>query len=181
MLSLWTRNVNADKIVKTFGNAPELLINGSFLLRSPTDVLHKYPHFFLEGGKPKDMDSIMQFFATETWLYDSPPIQGEIYRQFVEDCYKKNLLIMNEMILGDNNRIDLRMIKHPFLNVIAKRDDLVDPESSKSLNKVIGSKDKSILEFDSGHVGACISSRAHIELWPKVGGMVKNQIGMISS
>ncbi len=175
LLSVWTKSINADSIVDTFGNTPSAFINSSFLLRSPIDVLHKYPHFFLEGGKPKDIDSILQFFATETWLYDSPPITGEIYRQFVEDCYKKNLLIKNEMIIGENDKIDLSKIELPFLNVIAKRDNLVDPESSKAINNAIGSLDKSIIEFDSGHVGACISSRAHQELWPKVGDWLKGR------
>lgn len=169
LLSVWTRNINADSLVDSFGNAPGMFINSAFLLRSPIDFLHKYPHFFLEEGGPKDMDSLMQFMATETWLYDSPPIIGEIYRQFVNDCYKKNLLIKNEMIIGENNKIDLSKIKHPFLNVIASRDDLVAPESSRALNEAIGSADKSTIEFNSGHVGACISSRAHQELWPSVG------------
>lgn len=175
LLSVWTKNINADAIVDTFGNAPSAFINSSFLLRSPIDVLHKYPHFFFEGDKPKDIDSIVQFLATETWLYDSPPITGEIYRQFVNDCYKKNLFIKNEMIIGENDKIDLCEIKQPFLNVIAKRDDLVDPKSSKAINNAIGSSDKSVIEFDSGHVGACISSRAHQQLWPKVGDWLKNR------
>ena len=175
LLSIWTKSINADTIVDTFGNTPSAFINSSFLLRSPIDVLHKYPHFFLDGGKPKDLESIMQFFATETWLYDSPPIIGEIYRQFVDDCYKKNLLIKNEMVIDGNKKIDLSEIKQPFLNVIAKKDDLVDPQSSRAINDVIGSVDKSIIEFNSGHVGACISSRAHEELWPKVGDWLKSK------
>lgn len=169
LLSVWTRNINADSLVDAFGNAPGMFINSAFLLRSPIDFLHKYPHFFLEDGGPKDMDSLMQFMATEVWLYDSPPIIGEIYRQFVNDCYKKNLLIKNKLTIGDNNKIDLSKINHPFLNVIASRDDLVAPESSRALNEAIGSADKSTIEFNSGHVGACISSRAHQELWPNVG------------
>lgn len=79
------------------------------------------------------------------------------------------------MVIGDGNKIDLKTIKHPFLNVIAKRDDLVDPKSSKAINDTVGSKDKSILEFDSGHVGACIHSRAHEQLWPKVGQWLKKR------
>jgi class III poly(R)-hydroxyalkanoic acid synthase PhaC subunit len=175
LLSVWTKSINADSVVDTFGNTPSVFINSSFLLRSPIDVLHKYPHFFFEGDKPKDVNSIMQFLATETWLYDSPPITGEIYRQFVNDCYKKNLFIKNEMIIGEKDKIDLSKIKQPFLNVIAKRDDLVDPESSKAINDVIGSLDKSVIEFDSGHVGVCISSRAHQQLWPKVGDWLKSR------
>ena len=174
LLSVWTKSINADSIVDTFGNTPSGFINSSFLLRSPIDFLHKYPHFFFEG-KPKDIDSIIQFFATETWLYDSPPIVGEIYKQFVNDCYKKNLLIKNEMIIGENDKIDLSKIKQPFLNVIAKRDDLVDPASSRAINNAIGSLDKSTIEFNSGHVGACISSRAHEQLWPKVGDWLKSR------
>lgn len=168
LLSVWTKSINADSLVDTFGNAPSAFINSAFLLRSPIDFLHKYPHFFLEGKWP-DIESIMQFIATEAWLYDSPPVIGEIYRQFINDCYHNNLLIKNEMTIGENNKIDLRKIKHPFLNVIATMDDLVAPESSRALNDVIGSTDKSIIEFNSGHVGACISSRAHEELWPSVG------------
>ena len=174
LLSVWTKSINANSIVDTFGNTPSWFINSSFLLRSPIDFLHKYPHFFFEG-KPKDIDSLIQFFATETWLYDSPPIIGEIYKQFVNDCYKKNLLIKNEMIIGKNDKIDLSKIKQPYLNVIAKRDDLVDPLSSRAINNAIGSVDKSTIEFNSGHVGACISSRAHEQLWPKVGDWLKSR------
>ena len=115
----------------------------------------------------------IQFIATEIWLYDSPPIIGEIYRQFVDDCYKKNLLIRNEMTIGKNNRIDLSKIKHPFL--VAIKDDLVAPQSSRAINDIVGSTDKSIIEFNSGHVGTCISSRAHEELWHSVGNWLKQR------
>ena len=76
---------------------------------------------------------------------------------------------------NNNNLIDLSKINHPFLNIVASRDELVAPESSKALNDVIGSLDKSIIEFNSGHVGACISSRAHNELWPTVGEWLKKR------
>ncbi|MFB5600747.1 MAG: alpha/beta fold hydrolase [Nitrososphaeraceae archaeon] len=177
LLSVWTRMINTDSLVNAFGNIPGAFINSAFLLRSPIDYFHKYPHFFLEG-RLKDIESITEFLATETWLYDSRPIIGHIYKQFVEDCYKKNLFIKNKMIINDgknNNLIDLGQIKQPFLNVIASKDDLVAPESSKALNDVIGSLDKSIIEFDSGHVGACLSSRAHKELWPTVGKWLKKR------
>lgn len=175
LLSIWTRNINTDSILNAFGNMPGSFINSAFLLRSPIDYFHKYPHFFLEGTF-RDIDSIMEFFATETWLYDSRPVIGQIYKQFVQDCYQKNLLIKNEMVISENdNAIDLRKIKHPFLNVIASKDDLVAPASSKALNDVIGSSDKSIMEFDSGHVGTCISPKAHRELWPAVGNWLKKR------
>jgi polyhydroxyalkanoate synthase subunit PhaC len=175
LLSIWTRNINTDSLVDAFGNVPGSFINSAFLLRSPIDYLHKYPHFFLEG-ELKDIKSIMEFFATEAWLYDSPPVIGQIYKQFVQDCYQKNLFIKNKMTInGNNNVIDLSKINHPFLNIIASKDDLVAPASSKALNDVVGSSDKSIIEFNSGHVGACTSSRAHTELWPTVGDWLKKR------
>src|SRR5215207_8526142 len=177
LLSVWTKSINPDSIVDTFGNVPGSFINNAFLLRSPIDYLHKYPHFFFERIEPLDLESIIEFFATETWLYDSPPVIGKIYRQFVKDCYQNNLFIKNQMSIyedsGPSIQIDLRKIKTPFINVIASKDDLVAPASSKALNEVIGSSDKSVLEFNSGHVGACIGSRAHRELWPKVGEWIK--------
>lgn len=166
LLAQWTRAIDADTLVDAFGNAPSAMLNAAFLARSPIDVLHKYPHFF---ESPRDLDAIKHFFATETWLYDSPPVAGEIYRQFVNDCYKNNLLIQNKMEFANKQRINLRNVISPYLNVIASNDDLVAPASSRAINNVIGSTDKTILEFKSGHVGACISPKAHRELWPKVG------------
>ena len=174
LLSVWTRSINTDSLVYAFGNVPGSFINSAFLLRSPIDYLHKYPHFFLEG-QLRDIESLVEFVATEIWLLDSPPVIGQIYKQFVQDCYQKNLFIKNEMVISGNNAIDLGEIKHPFLNIIASKDDLVAPASSKALNDAIGSYDKSIIEFNSGHVGACISSRAHEELWPTVGDWLKKR------
>jgi len=180
LLSIWTKSINADSLVNAFGNVPGSFINSAFLLRSPITNLHKYPHFFLEG-RLRDIESILEFITTETWLYDSRPIIGNIYKQFVQDCYQENLFIKNEMLISggksnNNNQIDLSKINPPFLNVIASKDDLVAPASSKALNDVIGSSDKSIIEFNSGHVGACISSRAHEELWPTVGDWLKKRL-----
>lgn len=152
-----------------------MLLNAAFALRSPLDYLHKYPHFFFEAKQPRTLQDIIEFYATEMWLYDSPPVIGEIYRQFITDCYQKNLFIKNEMRIADNMSINLENIKMPFLNVIATKDDLVAPDSSKALNDMIGSSDKALIEFQSGHVGACIVSRAHKELWPKVGSWLKER------
>jgi polyhydroxyalkanoate synthase len=53
--------------------------------------------------------------------------------------------------------------------VVAQKDDLVAPPSSNALNTAIGSKDKSMIDFPSGHVGLIIGQQAHKEVWPKVG------------
>jgi polyhydroxyalkanoate synthase subunit PhaC len=172
LLSLWTKRVNVDSLINSFGNVPSIMLNAAFALRSPIDYIHKYPHFF---EKPRDIESIMEFIATEMWLYDSPPVAGEIYRQFVNDCYQANLLIKNRMKIANGHTVNLENIAAPFLNILAKKDDLVAPNSSRALNDVVGSIDKSLMEFNSGHVGACISLQAHKELWPKVGDWIASR------
>jgi polyhydroxyalkanoate synthase subunit PhaC len=183
LLAVWTKSMNEDYLLDAFGNLPGMLLNAAFALRSPIEYSHKYFHFF---EQPHDLESIAEFFATETWLYDSPPVIGEIYREFVENCYKQNLLINSKMKIEganyDNNNnneedgtiINLKNINMPFLNVVAEKDDLVAPSSSKPLNSALTeSHDKSLIEFNSGHVGLMIGKKAHKELWPKVGEWIK--------
>jgi polyhydroxyalkanoate synthase subunit PhaC len=172
LLSVWTKNMNVEAVLDAFGNAPAVLINAAFELRNPIEIIHKYPHFF---EQPHGVESTLEFFATETWLYDSPPVIGEIYREFVKYCYQQNLFINNKMRV-DGNLVDLKSIKAPYLNVVAQKDDLVAPPSSTALNDAVGSKDKSIIEFPSGHVGLIMGHRAHKEVWPKVGDWLKHRL-----
>jgi poly(3-hydroxyalkanoate) synthetase len=71
--------------------------------------------------------------------------------------------------------VNLKNITMPFLNIVAKHDDLVEPDSSKALSYVFTeSRDKDLFEFKSGHVCLMIGKKAHQELWPKVAGWIKN-------
>jgi polyhydroxyalkanoate synthase subunit PhaC len=174
LLAIWTKAMKEDLLLDTFGNLPGILLNAAFILRNPIEYGHKYFHFF---EQPRSLESVAQFFATETWLNDSPPIIGEIYREFVEYCYKQNLFIKNKMRIGEGHNennfdavVNLKNIDMSFLNIIAKKDDLIAPSSSKALNDALTeSNDKSIIELNSGHVGLMIGKDAHKELWPKVG------------
>jgi polyhydroxyalkanoate synthase subunit PhaC len=182
LLAVWTRAMKENYLLDAFGNLPGIVLNAAFILRNPIEYSHKYFHFF---EQPRDLESIAEFFATETWLYDSPPIIGEIYREFAESCYKQNLLIKSKMRMeqaydDDNNNsdviINLKNINMPFLNIVARKDDLVAPSSSKALNNALTqSHDKSLIELNSGHVGLMIGKNAHKELWPKVGEWIKNR------
>jgi polyhydroxyalkanoate synthase len=72
--------------------------------------------------------------------------------------------------------VNLKNVNMPFLNVVAEKDDLVAPESSKALNDALTeSHDKNLIEFKSGHVGLMIGKHAHKELWPKVGEWIKKK------
>jgi len=161
----WAAHLSADNLVDTFGNVPGWLLNFAFFLRNPIDNVLKYPKYFSE---PRTLDEIIQFFAIETWLYDSTPIIGEVYREIVDQIYRQNLLIKNKMKVG-SDIINLKNITIPVLNIVGTTDDLVPPSSSKSIMDAIGSTDKKLIEFPTGHVGLCISPISHEKLWPEVG------------
>ena len=164
-VEIWTSHLNVDRDLDIMRNMPGSFVNLAFLIRNPLEPILKWPKFFSE---PRSIDEIMQFFAVETWLYDSRPIIGGVYKKLVKDIYQKNLLIKSKMEVG-GKLVDLQKITMPVLNIIGTHDDLVPPESSKSIMKVIPSSDKQLIEFPSGHTGICMSARAHEQLWPHVG------------
>lgn len=164
VVDTWAKNIEFENLIQTFGNIPASFLNLAFLMRNPLEAFMKYPWYFSE---PRSMDDVKQFMAVESWLYDSVPIIGRVYKTIIDDIYKKNLLIKNQMHLG-KEKIDLKKITMPFLNIVGSNDDLVPPESSRTITDVIASSDKKLLEFPTGHVGLCISSRAHEKLWPQV-------------
>lgn len=161
----WTAHLNADDLTDVFGNIPGWLVNLAFLIRNPVETMLKYPRYF---GEPRSLDEITQFFAIETWLYDSRPIIGEVYREIVDQVYRRNLLIKNKMKVGPHI-INVKNITIPLLDIVGIKDDLVPPSASISIIDAIGSTDKKLIEFPTGHVGLCISNMAHEKLWPEVG------------
>lgn len=161
----WTRHLDADKIVDSMGNVPDWFVNSAFVLRNPIEPFLKYLTYFSE---PKSLEEILKFFWIETWLYDGRPIIGEVYREIVNKIYKNNLLIKNKMHV-DHQLVDLKKITMPVLNIVGSKDDLVPPQSSKAITSAVGSNDKKLIEFPTGHIGLCLSQKAHEQLWPQVG------------
>ena len=167
----WTSHLDADNLTDVFGNIPGWLLNLAFLIRNPIEAMLKYPRYFSE---PRNRDEFRQFFAIETWLYDSTPIIGEVYREIIDQVYKKNLLIKNQMKVG-SDIINLKNITVPLLDIVGTSDDLVPPSASTSIINAIGSKDKKLIEFPTGHVGLCVSQLAHEKLWPEVGEWIEQR------
>jgi len=165
VLESWIKDLDVKKFVNTFGNIPSSFLNIAFILRNPLEAALKYQFYF---SQPRSIKEITQFFAVESWLYDSVPIIGKTFEKIIDDIYKKNLLIQNKMIVG-GNLVDLKNITMPVLNIVGTNDDLVSAESSRTIIDVVASTDKQTIEFPTGHVGLCISKTAHKKLWPDVG------------
>lgn len=165
MLSHWVRNVDIDLLVDTMGNIPGELLNWTFLALKP---------YRLSGQKYLDMIDTLDdpvaaknFMRMEKWIFDSPDQAGEAYRQFLKDFYQGNKLIKGEVMIGER-RVDLGNVTMPVLNIYAADDHLVPPASSKALEKYVGTKDYTALEFPGGHIGIYVSGKAQKMIPPAV-------------
>jgi polyhydroxyalkanoate synthase len=65
-------------------------------------------------------------------------------------------------------RVDLRQIRQPVLNIFGKQDHLVPPSASRPLEHLTGSSDYTALEMSVGHIGMYVSGRAQTELPKKI-------------
>jgi polyhydroxyalkanoate synthase subunit PhaC len=164
ILNIWSKYIDADKIVDSYGNVPASLLNLGFLMIDPVRLLvDKYVKFY---ENLRDKDFVENFMRMERWIFDSPDLPGEVYRQFIKDLYQQNKLSKNELVVG-GHRIDLKKIEVPLLNIVGTNDTLVPPDSSTPIMDLVSSPDKEMLKFGSGHIGISVSSKAHKELWPK--------------
>lgn len=152
----WLKGMDVNAILGPFGNMPGgLLISGLLLLTPIGHLMNRYALFL---KNIEDQGFVEAFFRLERWLYDSPDIPGATFRQFIQDCYQKNLLIQNRMKVG-RRRVELKKISIPLLNIFCKRDHFVRPEACAPLAAGVASRDARNLSLDTGHLGLFVSSR----------------------
>jgi polyhydroxyalkanoate synthase subunit PhaC len=170
VLSNLSRHLDANNTFDSIGNLPYEQLYAAFSILKPfKQGVNKY----INPVENIDNENFVQnFLRIEKWIFDTPPIAGETYRQWIEDIQQKNLLVKNEMKLG-NEIIDLSNIKVPLLNIVAEEDHLVSPQCSLPLNDSVSSTDKRLMRFHTGHVGLIASSYSQNNVLPKVGQWLK--------
>jgi polyhydroxyalkanoate synthase len=157
--------MDIDRVLSYHDNFPyELLYLVYASLKPFKQGVNKYMNLF---NNLDDENFVQNFLRIEKWLYDTPPIAGDAFRQWIKDIYQQNLFAKNKMIVGEN-KINLANINVPTLNVVAEADHLVSPECSMSLNELISSEDKSLMTFPTGHVGLVASSYSQKMVLPKI-------------
>ena len=167
-----SKQMDIDKLVSYIGYLPpEKLYECYSILKPFKQGVNKYFNLI----ENIDNESFVQnFLRIEKWLYDTPPIAGETIKQWINDIYKKNLLVKNQFRLG-TAIVDLKKINVPLLNIVAEEDHLVSPECSVPLNEVVSSEDKRLIRFHTGHVGLIASSYSQNNVLPKVGQWIKSR------
>jgi polyhydroxyalkanoate synthase len=152
-------------MVDTLGNMPGDFMNFGFLMLNPARLMIDKYIGFLENMDNKIF--VENFIRMEKWIFDSPDVPGETFRQFIKDCYQKNLLIQSRMEVG-GRRVDLQRITMPLLNIYGKYDHLVPPGACDRLTKAVGSKDVEDLCLETGHIGIYVSSKYQKEFAPRI-------------
>jgi polyhydroxyalkanoate synthase len=172
LLHIWMKDMDVDRIVDTYGNIPGDIMNMGFLLLNPARLMiDKYVGFIENMANKKFVEN---FVRMEKWIFDSPDVPGETFRQFIRDCYQKNLLIQSKMEVG-GKRVDLKKITMPLLNYYGKYDHLVPPEACELLTSKVGSKDTEDICLDTGHIGIYVSSKCQKEFAPRIARWLKER------
>ena len=172
LLHLWVPKLDVDRLVDTFGNMPGDLMNFGFLLLNPARLMIDKYVGFMENADNKAF--VENFIRMEKWIFDSPDVPGETFRQFAHDCYRDNLLIKSEMYLGEH-RVDLSRVTMPLLNIYAKFDHLVPPAAAELLPEKVGSKDKENVCLETGHIGIYVSGKYQKEFAPKIADFLRKR------
>jgi len=165
LLHIWMKNLHVDRMVDTLGNMPGDMMNFGFLLLNPARLMIDKYVGFVENMDNKSF--VENFVRMEKWIFDSPDVPGETFRQFAKDMYQKNLLIKNELVIG-GKRVDLKNLTMPLLNIYGKFDHLVPPGACDRLTKVVGSTDAEDLCLETGHIGIYVSGKCQKEFAPKI-------------
>lgn len=145
--------------------APGEFLNVGFLLVDPINLMIGKYHGLFE--KLQEEATVTNFLRMDKWIFDSPAVPGETYRQYMKEWYQQNLLVKNQFKC-QGETVDLSKIEVPVLVLVAAYDHIAPPESQKAILRVISSEDKGVCEMEKGHIGITVSSASHREFWPKV-------------
>ncbi len=170
VVSNLTRHIDVDKMVEVVGNMPPEFMYYCFSILKPFEQgIEKYVKFFKNIEDEKYVDNFMRI---EKWLSDTPPIPGELFRQWIKDIYQDNLLIQDKMYVGGKH-VSLKNIKMPLFTQVAVGDHLVSPECSMPLHYSVASEDKTLRVYPTGHVGMIASSLSQKKVLPELGKWLK--------
>lgn len=166
------KHMDVDKMADIVGNVPPEFMYYVFSILKPFEQgLEKYVQFF---KNIHNKDYVENFIRVEKWLSDTPPIPGELFREWIKNIYQDNLLITNQMRVA-GRQVDLKTISMPVFTQVAVGDHLVSPECSMPIHYAVSSEDKTLRIYATGHVGMIASSFSQKKVLPELGQWIKER------
>lgn len=164
MLYKWAKHIDIDAMVDNVGTISGEMIDSAFSMLKPSMNISKYIGVM---DSLEDEAKLLNFLRMEHWKVDLPAIPGEMYRKYIKDLFRDNLLIKGEMTLG-GKLVDLKKMNIPYLNVYATGDAIIPNDSTKAVMSKIGSTDKQEIPFPGGHIGVFVGTKSQKDLAPAV-------------
>lgn len=159
-LNSWVGNLSKDDIdllIDTHGMLPGEMTGAVFSSLTPIASMTKYNIGLarMEGNEAM----MLNFLRMEKWIADRPNHPGEAARQWLNNLYRENQLVNGEFeICGE--KIDLKKISCPVINIYAEQDHIIPVSCSKALGQFIPQKNYDEIGFPGGHVGVFVSRKA---------------------
>jgi polyhydroxyalkanoate synthase subunit PhaC len=160
LIGLWARSMtgeDVDRLVEANGNLPGELMSFVFSMMTPMNALTKYNVGLFDVMD--DEKKLVNFLRMEKWLADRPDHPGEAAKQWLKDLYQDNQLVKGRFKLA-GEKVDLKKITMPVLNIFAQEDHIVPPKSSQALKGHVGTRDYTELPLPGGHVGVFVSGKS---------------------
>lgn len=158
------RNCDVDALVDAWGNVPGWFIRTTFENLIPNyqarQAVNLWRHL-------TDETWLQDHLAIRHWLSDNVDFPGEVCRQYIRDCYQRNLLVKGELRLRDCP-VHLDAITCPILAIAASHDHIAPPAAVLALYDAVSSRDKQTLVVDDGHVGIVTNRNAPQTWWPEL-------------
>ena len=161
LLSKWAQDMDVDAVVDSGGNVSGEMLNVAYVSLMPFRLMQqKYVSLVDILGDPKQVENFMRM---EKWIFDSPDQAGDAFRQFTKWFFQENRLIKGQVELA-GQKVDLKKITMPVLNIYGRQDHLVPPSASIPLANHVGTKDYTAFEMDVGHIGMYVSGKSQKQL-----------------
>jgi polyhydroxyalkanoate synthase len=109
----------------------------------------------------------------EKWLADRPDHTAASARQWLKDLYQRNKLAKGELEI-DGQRIDLKAVTMPVLNIYTETDHIIPAPASKALKDKVGSRDYIEAPVPGGHIGVFVS-KAQAKLREQIVGWLETR------
>lgn len=171
MSGLGAGGIQPGHVLDASGNVPASAVRASFTMLTPTSDLSTMADFWEHLDNDKFLNS---YQAMTAWTRDHIPFPGAAMAQTTEVFGDGNGFVNDDVVIGGRRR-HLADIKVPFLNVIAERDHIVPPASTRGLVELVGSDDKDEIELPAGHVGLIVGNGGRKRCMPAMSGWIKSK------
>ncbi len=140
------------------GNVSGDLVAGMFerircLRRAPAE---RSPVQTLLDGPAGERQRLLNMLA---WQSDYPDQAGRAWEEWVTASYRENRLVAGTLVL-DGERVDMRRLTMPIMNVYARDDHLVPVAAVQALGRLVGARQYAEMELPCGHLGVFAGRRS---------------------